>query len=150
MTLRLLRPEDAPEPLRSKLRAAIKQPKRSRTELEQLQAKAEREKYQLAMLKQLEYLDLARHFVAEYRFDATRKWRLDLYAQVYQLAIELQGGVHLKGNRSHTGKFGYQRDREKINAAIEAGIRVLEYTPAQIADGSAAAQVQRIIRGTWP
>ena len=32
-----------------------------------------------------------------------------------------------------------------MNAAVELGIRVLEYTPAALANGSALAQIERIL-----
>jgi hypothetical protein len=106
----------------------------------------ERERLVSAMLFQLATVNLAQHFVREYQFDAVRRWRFDLYTEKCgRLGIELQGGVQLRGRNSHTGKDGYQRDRIKINAAIELGIGVLEYTPEMIADGSALAQIERML-----
>lgn len=107
----------------------------------------ERERHQLAMLKQLEAKNLGVLFEREYVFHDERKWRLDLYARGYRLGIELHGGIseHKRGRHLRAG--GFMRDREKMNAAVECGIRVLEYWPAAIADGSACEQVERIIGG---
>lgn len=105
----------------------------------------QRERFQLAMLSQLNALHLDTLFVREFRFHVERAWRLDLYSHAYSLGIELHGGLNEKARGRHLRAAGFKRDREKMNAAIECGIRVLEYWPEAIADGSAAAQVERII-----
>jgi hypothetical protein len=102
----------------------------------------EREQLTLELLKQLEYANLAQFFVREYVFHPERKWRLDLYAQMMRLGVELHGGIWTQGR--HVRGLGFAEDRVKINAAIEQGISVLEYTQAVISDGSALAQIERI------
>lgn len=62
--------------------------------------------------------------ISEYRFDETRKWRLDYYEPVTRTAIEIHGGVW-SGGRHTTGR-GFTGDREKMNAAQAAGITVFE------------------------
>jgi very-short-patch-repair endonuclease len=114
--------------------------------LSQIRARHEREKLVLGMLKQLEYLSCAHWFCREYRFDPIRRWRFDLYSPTHRLALELHGGIW-KGGRHTTGS-GFAADREKMNAAVEAGIRVLEYTTAEVNSGNAALQVERIINAT--
>lgn len=107
-------------------------------------ARHEREKLVLALLAQLNYVGLAGRFIREYRFDPDRRWRLDLFSGRDLLGVELHGGIW-RGGRHTTGK-GFTADREKMNAAIEAGIRVLEYTPREVKSGQACQQIERIIR----
>lgn len=107
-------------------------------------ARHEREKLALSLLEQLKYLGLASRFIREYRFDPDRRWRLDLFSGRDLLGVELHGGV-FKGGRHTTGK-GFTADREKMNAALEAGIRVLEYTTREVKSGTAALQIERIIK----
>jgi hypothetical protein len=116
--------------------------------LADIRARHEREKLSLSLLKQLEYLNLAPLFVREHRFHPERKWRLDLYAPGYKLGIELHGGIW-KGGR-HTSGAGFTADREKINAALEAGIRVLEYTTDQVRSGAAVLQIERMLKEPPP
>ena len=112
-------------------------------ELLKAQRSEERERLASALLQQLSYVNLAYLFVREYSFHPDRKWRLDLYCDNHRLGVELHGGVFSGGR--HTRGRGFTEDREKMNSAVEAGIRVLEYTPKEIADGSALAQIERII-----
>jgi hypothetical protein len=119
-------------------------------ELRHAQFEEQRNRLVDAMLAQLRYAGLDTLFEREFAFHPTRKWRLDLFtrAPTTPLGIELHGAVsefnrgrHLRGGP----QGGFVRDREKINAAIECGIRVLEYWPEVIADGSALAQIERIV-----
>lgn len=61
----------------------------------------------------------------EFRFHPERKWRFDYAFPGQKLAVELNGGIY--GGR-HVRPQGYQNDREKVNAAILMGWRVLEFT----------------------
>lgn len=109
----------------------------------ELERSHEREKLVLALLEQLKWLKLDRCFIREHRFHQDRRWRLDLYVPDHALGVELHGGTWTGGR--HTRGYGFQRDREKMNAAIEAGIRVLEYTADDVRKGTAALQIERIL-----
>lgn len=114
-----------------------------RQAFQKVSVKAESERLVLGLLYQLELVGLAGLFQREYKFHAERRWRLDLYSAKHRLGVELHGGVYSAGR--HTRGEGFTKDREKMNAACEFGIRVLEYTPKEIADGSALAQIERMI-----
>lgn len=86
--------------------------------------------------------------VAEHRFHATRRWRFDLCWPDRLLAVEVDGGAHIRGR--HVRPLGYRKDCEKLNAAHEAGWRVLRYVPEQIKSGEAVNQITRIITGDSP
>jgi very-short-patch-repair endonuclease len=66
----------------------------------------------------------------EYRFHSERRWRVDYAFPDIKLAIEIEGGVWVKGR--HISPQGFIKDMEKYNALTEAGWYLLRYQPAQI------------------
>lgn len=82
-------------------------------------------------------------FETQVRFHPTRKWLFDFYAAPYKLAVEIHGGTFAQGY--HTRGVGFDQDREKIHAAIELGITVLEFTSTSIDDGSGIALTERML-----
>lgn len=101
-------------------------------------------------------------FEREYAFgkvlNPPRRWRADFATAVpmsvsvrtpgrlnpWSLLIEVDGGTWLPAGRHTTGS-GFAKDLEKLNAAAELGYRVLRFTPSMIEDGSALAQIQRVL-----
>jgi hypothetical protein len=80
----------------------------------------------------------------EFRFRPPRRWRFD-WAWVPQLvALEIDGGVWVRGR--HTRGKGYDRDIEKLNTAALLGWLVLRVTPAMVEDGRAVAWVEAALR----
>jgi hypothetical protein len=79
----------------------------------------------------------------EWRFHEKRKWRFDLCWPRLHLAVEVHGGVWTNGR--HTRGKGFTADREKVNAAVELGWVVFEYTTEQIESGAAARQLKRVV-----
>lgn len=82
---------------------------------------------------------------AEYRFAPPRRWRLDWAFVRQRIAIEIEGGVFVRGRHSR-GK-GMVNDMEKYNRATVLGWRVLRYTPEQVKRGVWIADVAEILRG---
>jgi len=80
--------------------------------------------------KQLAPADVRDKLVPEHRFHPMRKWRFDFVIPEAMVAIELHGGTYSQGR--HVRGIGFKKDREKINAAIELGWVVLEYTVDQV------------------
>jgi very-short-patch-repair endonuclease len=81
--------------------------------------------------------------VREFKFHRTRKWRLDLAYPDRMLAIEADGGTRTGGR--HVRGDGYQGDCTKLNAAVDAGWRVLRFTTAMIQSGEALAALRQIL-----
>jgi hypothetical protein len=79
----------------------------------------------------------------EYRFNMKRRWRLDLAWPAQKIGVEIHGGVFRFGR--HTRGAGFTADREKTNAATEAGWRVFEYTTSQVESGAAVRQIARVL-----
>ena len=66
----------------------------------------------------------------EHRFNPNRRWRFDYAFIKYKIAIEVEGGVWIRGRHSR-GK-GMIADMEKYNWAVVNGWRVLRYTPQSL------------------
>ena len=65
--------------------------------------------------------------VKEFKFHPKRRWRFDLAWPELKLAIEIEGGVWIRGR--HVRGRGFKEDCEKYNAAVLLGWKVLRYTP---------------------
>ena len=86
---------------------------------------------------QFGYMDFARamkrrgvEFIPEYKFHPTRKWRFDFANIEKHIAVEVEGGVWIRGR--HTRGQGYIADMEKYNEAALLGWRVIRATPQQV------------------
>lgn len=66
-------------------------------------------------------------FVEQFRFCPDRRWRFDFADIDNKIAIEVNGGVWIKGKHTHGNQ--YEKDLEKINTAQIMGWKVLQYTP---------------------
>ena len=67
---------------------------------------------------------------AEVRFEPTRRWRLDWAWPDYKVAVEIEGGVWIRGR--HTRAKGYIGDMEKYSQAAILGWCVIRILPQQI------------------
>jgi hypothetical protein len=67
---------------------------------------------------------------AEYRFHASRKWRFDWAWPEHRVALEVQGGIWIRGG--HSRGSGQTRDFEKYNTAASEGWRLLQITPDEL------------------
>ncbi len=79
----------------------------------------------------------------EWAFHPRRRWRFDFAFPNHKLAVEVEGGIWNGG--AHTRGKHFQSDCEKYNAACELGWSVLRYTEREIRDGSALAQIERML-----
>lgn len=65
--------------------------------------------------------------VLEHKFCETRKWRFDYGWPAYSVALEVEGGIFVRGR--HSRGVGMLADMEKYNAAACDGWRVVRVTP---------------------
>lgn len=70
--------------------------------------------------------------VPEYRFDTVsrRRWRFDYAWPAQRVALEVEGGVWVRGR--HTRGKGYVNDLEKYSEAAAQGWRLIRVTPDQL------------------
>lgn len=86
----------------------------------------------------------AKHFVREFKFHETRKWRFDFCWLTEKLAIEVQGGIWVSGK--HGRGAGIEAGFEKLNEAQILGWKVLQVSPGQIRSGAALRWVEQALR----
>lgn len=86
-------------------------------------------------------------FERQFHWHPNSRFRADFRISDTRILVEVQGGVFLKGNRSHTGGVGYARDRARTNAAQLLGWTMLEFTPSQIKRGEAIRCIKQALRG---
>ena len=81
----------------------------------------------------------------EYRFVDDRRWRFDFAWPVQRVALEIEGGIWIRGR--HTRPIGFLRDMEKYNRAAVEGWRILRATPQDVASTVAATLVWAALGG---
>ena len=64
----------------------------------------------------------------EYRFESSRRWRVDYFAN--GVAVEIEGAIWVQGR--HTRPSGFMKDLEKYNALSEKGILLFRVPAHQI------------------
>ena len=87
--------------------------------------------------------------VAEFRFDADRRWRFDWAWPVEKIAVEVDGGIWRRGGGAHSRPRAIIRDVEKSNAAQLSGWLMLRVLPDWLRDGTAVDLLVRafVLRG---
>lgn len=71
-------------------------------------------------------------WVTEHKFHNKRRWRFDFAHPIHMIAVEIEGGVWIKGR--HTRGSGFVKDMEKYNSAEVSGWTVLRFTPDQTSE----------------
>lgn len=84
-------------------------------------------------------------FERQYRWCPGRRYKADFAHPMARLLVEVQGGTHIRGKRSHTGAIGYEYDRMRNNEAVILGWRMLEFTPKHIKSGRAIREIKRAL-----
>jgi hypothetical protein len=83
-----------------------------------------RDKIYLAALRQ-EWPFLG--WIPEHKFHPERRWRFDFAAPGAMVALEIEGGVWVRGR--HSRGAGMIADMHKYNAAVSLGWSVIRVTP---------------------
>jgi hypothetical protein len=79
----------------------------------------------------------------EYRVVPDRRWRFDFAWPAQRVALEIEGGVWIRGR--HTRPSGYLKDVEKYNRAALEGWRVLRATPQDVRSGAAVQLLEKAL-----
>lgn len=118
--------------------------------LKREQAKAARERLELALLQQIRAARIDEPS-RQYKFHAKRRWAFDFawtdldphFNAIPGVAVEVDGGTWSGGR--HTRGAGYEKDCEKLNEAVCLGWRVIRVTGAHIKSGKAIEWIQRAL-----
>lgn len=114
--------------------------------LKREQARAAREKLELAMLQQLRAVGLTEGMQREYRFDPVRQFRGDFCWVDARVMLEVDGATFSQGR--HSTGIGYAKDCSKRAAAVLAGWRVFNVTSVHIKSGAAVEWIEQALRST--
>ena len=79
----------------------------------------------------------------EVRFHPTRKWKFDCAWPDRMIAVEIEGGIWIRGR--HNRGAGYLKDMEKYNAAAKLGWRVFRFGTGQVHDLKAIAYMKQVL-----
>lgn len=104
--------------------------------------RAERERLELAFLRQLRGMQIT-GWESQYRFHEARRWRFDFAFPASMVALEIDGGIWSGGR--HTRGLGFSKDVEKLNEATLLGWRVLRATGDHVMSGKALQWVERAL-----
>jgi hypothetical protein len=112
------------------------------TDAQRALKKAEREALENGFARELEIRGLPKP-VRQYRFDPERKWRADFCWPEHRVIADVEGVFSAGGG--HRGLGMYLRGIERFNRAAELGFLCFRYTRAEIRDGSAFRQLERVL-----
>jgi hypothetical protein len=84
--------------------------------------------------------------VPELQFAKPRRFRFDASWSPHKLALEIDGGVFLKGGGRHTRGAGYRKDCEKGALAAIHGWRVIHCLPDDIKSGKAVNWIEQALK----
>lgn len=82
--------------------------------------------------------------VPEFRFHPTRKHRMDWAWPDAKLAVEVEGGVWVRGK--HGRGSGIVKDMEKSTLAAEEGWRIIRVQPSTLVSIATADSIERALR----
>jgi very-short-patch-repair endonuclease len=71
----------------------------------------------------------------EHRFASPRRWCLDFAFLRDKVALEVEGGIWIRGGGRHNRGAGMLKDMEKYNRAAALGWRVVRCTPQTLISG---------------
>ena len=84
--------------------------------------------------------------MAEYRFAPPRKFRFD-YAWIdAKVALEIEGGIWMKGGSGHSHPMWILRDMKKGNLAASLGWKIFRFTTKEFRDGTAHTFMQAVFK----
>lgn len=80
----------------------------------------------------------------EYKFHPKRKWKFDYCYTREKLAIEIEGGIWIRGR--HNSPKGYKKDMDKYNKCEILGYRLLRYSPDLLMRAETHDEIQMVLK----
>lgn len=81
----------------------------------------------------------------EHQFHPSRRWRLDLSWKEFKVAVEVQGGLWIRGGGRHQRGAAMLKEWEKLNELAAMGYRVIYCQPCDICTTQTALLVKRAL-----
>lgn len=86
----------------------------------------------------------------QYRFAPPRRWTFDFCWPVEKLAVEVEGGIFIRGGGRHNRASSFEKDIEKYNEAALRGFAVVRVTTGQVKSGAALRVIERALGVSSP
>ncbi len=80
----------------------------------------------------------------EFKFEPSRRWRVDFVLHDYKIAIEVEGGTWINGRHNRGGSI--EADMDKYNALAIRGWTLLRFTGGMINSGKAMQIIHNAIQ----
>lgn len=90
--------------------------------------------------------DLKLDIVKEHKFLPNRRFRFDYAILEYKIAVEVEGGIWLKGGGAHSRPANILRDMEKYTLASVDGWVVIRRTPQQLITNETLLLIKKAIQ----
>src|SRR5690606_23296813 len=103
-----------------------------------------KEKHKDAFIRFIE-MELGLEVWPEFHFSIERNYRLDYAIPKYKIAIEVDGGIWMKGNSGHSSGTGIKRDMEKGNLLQHLGWKLLKFEPNELMTSSTIRSIKVFI-----
>jgi hypothetical protein len=79
--------------------------------------------------------------IFEYKFHKDRKWKLDIAFPAERVAVEVQGGLFVRGR--HTQGAALLKEYEKLNELAQMGWRIIYVQPKDVTLQSTVDMIRR-------
>lgn len=90
--------------------------------------------------------DLKVEIVKEYKFLENRRFRFDYAIPEYKIAVEVEGGIWMKGGGAHSRPQNILRDMEKYTLANIEGWVVIRRTPSDLIKNDTIHLIKKAIQ----
>ncbi|QEL01580.1 hypothetical protein FKG96_12435 [Olivibacter sp. LS-1] len=81
----------------------------------------------------------------EFYFSVERQYRIDYAIPTHKIAIEVDGGIWMKGNSGHSSGTGIKRDMEKSNLLQAMGWWLIRIEPSSLISTDSINHLKRIM-----
>lgn len=81
----------------------------------------------------------------EFEFSSERKFRIDYALPIHKIAIEIDGGIWMRGRSGHSSGTGIKRDQEKTTLLSVCGWSVIRITPDEQYNQKLISDIKKIM-----
>ncbi|OYD41163.1 endonuclease domain-containing protein [Sphingobacterium cellulitidis] len=106
-----------------------------------------KEKHKDAFIRFIE-MELGLEVWPEFHFSIERNYRLDYAIPEFKIAIEVDGGIWMKGNSGHSSGKGIKRDMDKGNLLQLYGWKTIRIEPNEIVSDKVLESIKTLMNNS--
>ncbi|WP_313515145.1 hypothetical protein [Sphingobacterium sp.] len=103
-----------------------------------------KEKHKDSFIRFIE-MELGLEVWPEFHFSVERNYRLDYAIPEYKVAIEVDGGIWMKGNSGHSSGKGIKRDMDKGNLVQLHGWKIIRIEPHELVSDKVLESIKTLL-----